>query len=339
MRNTLAAFLILLLLSAASVLAEVPHTLSYQGKLLDSEGAPADGTFLMKFIIYDDADAGATELWNSTYRGVSVSNGLFNYVLGDSTALPEDLFSGHTDLYLGISVGTDPELSPRIKLTAAAWANHSLRSDTAGYALAVADNSISGAEIVDRSIETEDVAFASIGSAEILNGSIGTSDLDYDAVDAARTLDEPGLAYAYTMVVTLSDSTAADICTVTIDVPARGYIHLTGVCRLGPSGNSGDVGCWLQIDETEGGSSANPNWSNFFKIPASVASSNFLVPACVQRVYYVSSGGEYTYRLEGVQYSGTGGYIACRSASLVATYYPTSYEVGKAGEVIEGDEK
>jgi len=66
-------------------------------------------------------------LWTEVHPGVQVSNGIFNVVLGDSVALPPTLF-GSPSRWLGMTVGSDPEIVPRMRMTSVPF---SIRSETA----------------------------------------------------------------------------------------------------------------------------------------------------------------------------------------------------------------
>ncbi len=113
----------------------VPQTVNYRGRLLNAEGAPvADDSYFINFALYD-SESGGTELWNSGIRIIAIADGLFSYNLGSNTPLPEDLFSNNASLYLGITIGTDPEIAPRTALTSSAFSFQSLKSDTAQYSL------------------------------------------------------------------------------------------------------------------------------------------------------------------------------------------------------------
>ncbi|MCK4823635.1 hypothetical protein KA005_48230, partial [bacterium] len=68
-------------------------------------------------------------------QSTTVTNGLFNVILGVVIPLSDTVFSGG-DRYLGITVGADPEISPRTLLTSvpsAAHAHHASTADTSGY--------------------------------------------------------------------------------------------------------------------------------------------------------------------------------------------------------------
>jgi hypothetical protein len=64
--------------------AEIPQLISYQGRVTDDTGVPvADGTYDMRFRIYDDETAGNLE-WDSGTRSVQLEGGVFNALLGQS---------------------------------------------------------------------------------------------------------------------------------------------------------------------------------------------------------------------------------------------------------------
>jgi len=145
---------ILLLAVAISVIsitvsrADVPGILKYQGTLTDTLGDPiTDGTYFIRFVIWDDSLSTdpANELWNSNIQTYLVLGGLLESNLGESPTptIGSDIFSGTGSLFLGITVGTEPELRPRIKLASAPFAFKSALSDTATVALSVPLNSIS----------------------------------------------------------------------------------------------------------------------------------------------------------------------------------------------------
>jgi hypothetical protein len=60
--------------------ADVSGQINYQGRLTNPGGVPLDGTFPMRFQIYDDPSAGTVQ-WDSGTVSIAVDNGLFNVVL------------------------------------------------------------------------------------------------------------------------------------------------------------------------------------------------------------------------------------------------------------------
>jgi hypothetical protein len=93
--------------------------ISYQGYLTDSGGIPVNGDVEITFSIYD-TPTGGTALWAETHPSVSVSDGLFNVLLGSVNPITPPLLTGET--YLGIRVEGDEEMSPRQQIAAVAYA-------------------------------------------------------------------------------------------------------------------------------------------------------------------------------------------------------------------------
>ncbi len=115
------ATLTLLCLVGSTISATAPNTVNFQGRLTDNGGNPVpDGAYLIKFRIYDDSAAGTT-LWDSDFRQIQVTNGLFSYALGDTIPLPTTVFDDSAR-WVGIKVSTDPEISPRTRLTSVPYA-------------------------------------------------------------------------------------------------------------------------------------------------------------------------------------------------------------------------
>lgn len=77
-----------------------------QGQLTDASGTPLNGTHSIVFRLYD-VMSGGTALCEDTIS-TTVTDGLFNTYIG-AAACPIDGRS----LYLGIQVGSDPEMTPR----------------------------------------------------------------------------------------------------------------------------------------------------------------------------------------------------------------------------------
>ena len=108
---------LLVLLFAVTLFAQVPQQINYQGRLTDAGGTPISATLDIEFKIYDSEILTATPLWTET-QSVIVTDGSFNVLLGSvdpANKIPLDIFDGNIK-YLGIKVGTDPEMTPRKKL-------------------------------------------------------------------------------------------------------------------------------------------------------------------------------------------------------------------------------
>ncbi|KPL21263.1 MAG: hypothetical protein AMS23_09570, partial [Bacteroides sp. SM1_62] len=108
--------------------------MNYQGKLTTPAGALVDTTVGMTFTIYDDSTSGNV-LWADTLDSVAVEKGIFSVLLGSGNPIPDSVFPGDVR-YLGVKVGTDPEMTPRKEIVSVAYAYKAEYSDTAEYALA-----------------------------------------------------------------------------------------------------------------------------------------------------------------------------------------------------------
>ena len=94
--------------------------LQYQARLTDpATGTPLHGLLSMTFRLYDAPEDG-TVLWGES-KDVEVMGGLLSTLLGDSVALPRDLFNGR-DLWLGVQAGSDDEATPRQRIVPVAYA-------------------------------------------------------------------------------------------------------------------------------------------------------------------------------------------------------------------------
>lgn len=117
---TLMGVLILSALMPIAASAAAPRTISYQGYLTDASGNPTSGSPVMVFSLYT-VPTGGTNVWQELQTSIVVTNGMFNVQLGSSTALPAN-FQFDQQYYLGVKVGSDPEMTPRQALSSVASA-------------------------------------------------------------------------------------------------------------------------------------------------------------------------------------------------------------------------
>ncbi len=99
--------------------AATPGLMSYQGRLTNSGGTPLNGFYNMTFSIYN-APTGGSAIWTET-QNVAVIDGLFTVSLGSVTPIDNSVFTS-TECYLGITVNSDPEMTPRSRIEAAGYA-------------------------------------------------------------------------------------------------------------------------------------------------------------------------------------------------------------------------
>ncbi|KPK97946.1 MAG: hypothetical protein AMJ90_10130 [candidate division Zixibacteria bacterium SM23_73_2] len=114
----LGAFMILSFSSL--VYADVPQMINYQGKITKPSGALIDTTVEMIFTIYDAATDGGV-FWADTQSAVVVEKGVLSTLLGSTNPIPDSVFDGSVR-YLGVKVGSDPEMTPRKEIVSVAYA-------------------------------------------------------------------------------------------------------------------------------------------------------------------------------------------------------------------------
>lgn len=97
--------------STTTARAQVPNVMPVQGVLSDSSNMPLSGDQTVQFTIYDAATGGNSLFAES--HVLSLSNGTFTAQLGSVQTLDLSIFRG--DVYLGVKVGSDAEMTPRLK--------------------------------------------------------------------------------------------------------------------------------------------------------------------------------------------------------------------------------
>lgn len=129
-RLVVLAALLALCIVAVVPAVSAPQMITYQGVLTDNLGNPLSGSHNLIFKIYRDSLSTTPILWSETHTGVSVTNGLFNVILGRSTSIPLSIFD-IDQRWLGITVDSDAEMTPRMRFTSAPWAFHAAIADSA----------------------------------------------------------------------------------------------------------------------------------------------------------------------------------------------------------------
>ena len=169
-RRIVVAILFLLFVSTYVVEAQIPRTLSYQGVLSDTLGNPKpDGTYSFTFRLYQSSSGGSA-VWNEQ-KMLQVKRGLFQTNLGDQVPFGSSV-SFDRPYWFSIEVASEPELSPRISLTAVGYSFNAAKADTASYALsAPTQNAVDSARIAgtvpNNSITSQKIADSTITGADI----------------------------------------------------------------------------------------------------------------------------------------------------------------------------
>ncbi|GIW12225.1 MAG: hypothetical protein KatS3mg061_3282 [Dehalococcoidia bacterium] len=102
--------------AAIGLLATTTGDFTYQGRLTNALGQPVpNGSYVLTFRLYEDATT-PTAL-ATTVQTPTVTNGLFVATLAGFSS-----YADGRDLYLGVQVGSDPELTPRQRITPVPYA-------------------------------------------------------------------------------------------------------------------------------------------------------------------------------------------------------------------------
>ena len=173
--NSTAALTALSLLFAAQAFAETLE-LPMQGRLSSAAGqAVPDGNYPLGVAIYD-VEKDGKPLFQELFLGVPVAQGVFAAALGaGNIKLDTALFAANKPLWVGISVGVDPELTrqPLRRVPFAAQAS---------VAALAQDLQCSGC------VGSDDIAKAAITGEKIASGAVGANHVSFNWAAA----DSPG---------------------------------------------------------------------------------------------------------------------------------------------------
>src|SRR6056297_3453590 len=140
---------ILILLFSFNLFAQAPQTINYQGYLTDASDNPITGNVDMDFTIWDAQTGGNQEWSGETINGISVSNGVFNVILGETTPINAD-FSDQYWLQIVVDPSGDNVTLPRIQMSSAGYSLSTKRievSDDAGQNVINSINSATSGSI------------------------------------------------------------------------------------------------------------------------------------------------------------------------------------------------
>jgi hypothetical protein len=136
--------LIALLLAGQTSLADIPRTIAHQGRVWDSASMlPLEGLQELAFVLYQDD----LPQWTETLT-VNFSDGYYSVVLGQQLPIPQTIFTS-SGISLGITIGDDAELMPRIEMSSVPFAFHAATSDNVTGDITPASIYVGGQLVVD----------------------------------------------------------------------------------------------------------------------------------------------------------------------------------------------
>lgn len=236
-------------------MAQAPNTITYQGKLTDDSGRPITVATDVIFAIYSGS-TGGTPLYTTTLSITPDINGIFTVALGPIAA---SVFDGSAR-YLGITVGSDAEMTPRQLLASTPYSFNA--------------NNVPG-----------------IGS-------------DYGSPS----------------YISLT-ATDINLATVTVNVPAAGYVVVIGSAYYVPTHVSGtkDLG---RFSISRSSQALDYSYLANVSTPANATTdSDMPMPVCLHRVDAVSAGSV-TYYFVADAYTGS---PRVNKARLAVMFFPIAY--------------
>lgn len=358
MKRILICLLMTVVVGSAS--AAVPHVFNYQGYVSDLDGVPLDGDFNLVFRIYDVSSGADPALWTETHTLVEVSKGVFSVLLGSLVDLPPAVLEEDA-LWVGVTVGTDTEIAPRLQVTSTPWAYRAAIADSAVVSggdvggggtvtqvaagagltggpittsgtLSVADDGISTDMLLNNAVTGDKVRNSTLTGIDILNDSLEASDIATGGVTsdeildnsvlAADVFDEPGVAAVRNASTINLTGTDRNITSKQIFHPASGYVVAIGTANTQFYHDAGTV------TEVRMSVSTVANTHDFDSLvfhgrPIQASEGNHVAALSTVDVFTVSGSGIATFYLVGDR--PTGGVNQIYNANMVLMYFPTAY--------------
>jgi len=159
-----------------SSILNVPNEINFQGYLEDSNtGDPLNGTFTIKFSVWDTQTAG-TQIWPSSGtedHSANIENGVFNLYLGSLISIPHEVFKNNDEAYIQTEVGAD--ILSRVRLSSVAYSMAAQNADNAENlgdlpASNYAQLPITSNDIQNGDVNTEDIADQAITQSKLASG-------------------------------------------------------------------------------------------------------------------------------------------------------------------------
>ena len=120
-----------------------PQLINYQGRLTNATGQPLNGVTVDLTFTFYPSEMSGTPLLTVAQPGVVVTQGIYHVLLGSGGILPglettlAAVFQNHSEVWMGVQVGADSEMTPRARLASSPYALKADAAATGANALAV----------------------------------------------------------------------------------------------------------------------------------------------------------------------------------------------------------
>lgn len=149
-------------LLALPAMAEVPVTMTQQGRIMDGD-EPMTDVHTMEFSLYDTASDGNL-LWSDEIDADLGDDGVYTVVLGGDDNPIDATILQDGEVYLQLTVNGD-EFGDRLELTSVPFA-------------AMADSAQIAESVVDGGVSADSIADGAVGSSALADGAVGSEQVD-----------------------------------------------------------------------------------------------------------------------------------------------------------------
>lgn len=220
------------ILGVAAPAQAQPAQVPVQGTLTDSNDIPLEGTHTVVFAVYA-VQTGGTALFQETHT-LSVEQGAFTAYLGSISSLDLGLFDG-AQLYLGIKVGSDPEMTPRLPFGSVPYAAYARETAAVPTGAVMTFDLASCPAGWSELTAARGRALVGLPAAGVLKGTVGTA-----------LANQENRTHAHSVNVGAFDSAAAAVPhTHSVDPPSttsasdtHGHRWTSGAVTFDSAGNS-----------------------------------------------------------------------------------------------------
>ena len=196
---------------APALAGDSTTTISYQGRLAYDNGDPVNSAGIgMQFCLYDtDVGGSPVDDWCETHLAVPVEDGLFHVRLGSVLPIPVSTLASHSNLWLGITVGSDDsEMEPREQIASVPYAM---------IASTMPDGSVTAGKIADGAVTSRKLkstyAFKKLTDGEVV-ASVGTTET---VLSLTLVTETESVIFAFSQANTSNDSGEYAVTFIEID--------------------------------------------------------------------------------------------------------------------------
>ena len=149
---------------ALPALAGIPTEITYQGRLLDTEGRPLSTTVMVRVGLYTN-ESGGVAVHTETVGPVLVQNGIYSFRFGTNAAAMRAVLLA-PECWLELVLDEQP-LTPRQKLAAVPYAIRSGEPDHVGSNTVFSPGVIAGAALTDGAVDSNKLAASAVSAVHL----------------------------------------------------------------------------------------------------------------------------------------------------------------------------